>query len=345
MLNLSPCVELIGIGGRGKRWTRRGCEAAVARRVASGTVATVWRDASPGLHLQLVRQGEKVYGAIMDPRGDSIYKFDAMPELGNGPARLGKNQGAYFGESIDIESVLNDDLEAARIHGWEVESLVPEAKLPVLAFTRRAQESRKKLYFSTGIHGDEPAGPLAIRQLLKENHWPPDVDLWVMPCLNPEGFILRQRTNGEGIDLNRDYRGQRSHTVRAHIRWLEHQPRFDVAVCLHEDWEAHGFYLYELNPDREPSLAERMISAVSKCCPIDISSTIDGWSAAGGIIRPKIEPADRPEWPEALHLVTHRTRHSYTLEAPSDFGLSIRIKASVTAIQELLSSQQIDDKE
>jgi hypothetical protein len=274
--------------------------------------------------------------------GGTTAGTDATDGTANGPARLGRNLGAYHGEPIDIESVLREDLEAARRRGWTVESLLPDARLPLYAFSRRSQQPRQQLYFSTGIHGDEPAGPLAIRQLLQDNLWPADTDLWVMPCLNPEGFVLRRRTDGAGIDLNRDYRAPRSHAVRAHVRWLERQPRFDFAVCLHEDWEAHGFYLYELNPDRQPSLAEQVISAVSTRFPIDTSTTIDGWPANGGIIRPQFEPADRPEWPEAVHLVVNRTRHSYTLEAPSDFELSLRVKASVIAVQALLLSRPVE---
>ena len=274
----------------------------------------------------------------MSFRGGSTAQTEATHGRAHPPAPLGRNQGAYRGESIDIEAVLRDDLEAAHRYGWTVESLLPDAPVPVYAFTRRSAQGRRRLYLSTGIHGDEPAGPLALRQLLQEDSWPRDLDLWVMPCLNPEGFILRRRTNGEGVDLNRDYREPRSRTVRAHIRWLERQPRFNFAVCLHEDWEAQGFYLYELNPDHQPSLAERVIPAVSAYCPIDRSTTIDGWPANGGIIRPQVEPADRPQWPEPIHLVVHRTRHSYTLEAPSDFELSIRVAALVAAVRALLLS-------
>jgi hypothetical protein len=258
------------------------------------------------------------------------------------PARLGRNHGGYHGEGIDIVSVLRDDLDAARQHGWSVSTLVPDLRAPVYAFTRVTGRAPRRLYLSTGIHGDEPAGPMAIRRLLQENLWPHDADLWVMPCLNPEGFVLRRRTNGEGVDLNRDYRHLRSRTVHAHVQWLRSQPQFDFAVCLHEDWEAHGFYLYELNPDHQPTLADRAIAAVAHDCPIDRSTTIDGWPADGGIIRPQVNPADRPEWPEAIHLIEHHTRHSYTLEAPSDFELNVRIRALVAGVRALLLSPRGD---
>ncbi len=268
--------------------------------------------------------------------GDATSRSEGIRQSGRALSRSGKNQGAYHGEPIDIAGVLRDDMEAAVAHGWSIESLLPNKHPPLVAFSRRSSGARRGIYFSTGIHGDEPAGPLAIRQFLREDRWPADADLWVMPCLNPEGFVLRRRTNGEGIDLNRDYRQPRSAAIQAHVRWLGQQPRFDFAVCLHEDWEAQGFYLYELNPDRQPSLAESVIEAVSAVCPIDRSNTIDGWPAYDGIIRPQIEPKDRPEWPEAIHLVVHRTRHSYTFEAPSDFDLPVRVRALATAVQALV---------
>jgi hypothetical protein len=44
----------------------------------------------------------------------------------------------------------------------------------------------------------------------------------------------------------------------------------------------------------------------------------------------------RPQWPEAFWLLTHKTRHSYTLEAPSDFPLETRVNALVTAVRVIL---------
>jgi hypothetical protein len=142
---------------------------------------------------------------------------------------------------------------------------------------------------------------------------------------------LNRRENEQGFDLNRDYRHRETVRVRAHVKWLERQPAFDVCLCLHEDWESHGFYLYDVNPDGLPSRAEEMIAAVQEVCPIDLSPQIEGREAHGGIIRPHIDPVVRVQWPEAFYLIQHKTRLSYTIEAPSDFPLAMRVAALVTA--------------
>ena len=168
--------------------------------------------------------------------------------------------------------------------------------------------------------------------MLQENRWPAHADVWLLPCLNPTGFPLNRRENANGVDLNRDYRHLQTGEIRAHVAWLEKQPQFDLTLCLHEDWEAHGFYVYELNPDHRPSLAEKIIAEVAKVCPVDPSEVIEGRPAQGGIIRPDLDPAKRPQWPEAFYLIMNKTRQSYTLEAPSDFPLSMRVAALVAAV-------------
>ena len=256
--------------------------------------------------------------------------------------RLGRNSGGYFGETIDLPAVLRDCERAAREHGWRTEEMPASPGLRLFAFVRpavspHAPSSVRRIYLSTGIHGDEPAGPLAARQLLHDNAWPAPAELRLVPCLNPAGFARNQRGNAAGLDLNRDYRHGRSAEVRAHLAWLEQQPPFDLCLCLHEDWEANGFYVYELNPDGRPSLAERMVAAVARVCPIDLAEMIEGRPARGGIIRPTITPSERPEWPEAFYLIAHRTRLSYTLEAPSDFPLPVRVAALVAGVKAALA--------
>jgi len=255
--------------------------------------------------------------------------------------RLGKNVGRYLGDTIDIEKTLRDIETAARDHGWASETFFESNDLKLFALTRSALSSPStrntqhatRVYISTGIHGDEPAGPTAALRLLQENQWPDNVNLWFCPCLNPAGFAANTRENARGIDLNREYLNPIAEEIKAHIAWLERQPNFDLCLVLHEDWESHGFYLYEQNPDGRTSLAEPMIEAISKVCPIDPNELIEDRSAKNGIIRPSLDPKLRLKWPEAFYLVTHKTRMSYTLEAPSDYPLSTRVNALVTAVR------------
>jgi predicted deacylase len=254
--------------------------------------------------------------------------------------KLGKNHGGYHGETIDIRTVLRDIEIAAQQHGWTAETFGQQGEFNLLALHRTCcdEAKRRRIYLSTGIHGDEPAGPLAALRLFHENRWPENADLRFCPCLNPMGFVLNRRENDKGIDLNRQYRHLEAAETRAHIAWLERQPQFDLCLCLHEDWESRGFYVYELNPENRPSLAETMIGRIAEVCPIDPSEIIEDRPARGGIIRPNLDPATRPQWAEAFFLIVNKTRLSYTLEAPSDLPLTIRVNALVAGVNAALAT-------
>jgi len=144
---------------------------------------------------------------------------------------------------------------------------------------------------------------------------------------HPDGLSRGTRENAGGLDLNRDYRHLNSPEVRAHVGWLRRQPNFDLAVCVHEDWESKGFYLYELNPDKRPSLAEALTAAAARVCPIDMSPEIEGREAKAGIIRPLFDPPSREKWPESIYLQVNHTRLSYTIETPSSLPLETRVEA------------------
>jgi hypothetical protein len=265
--------------------------------------------------------------------------------------RLGKNVGRYLGDTIDIQQILRDIEIAAKEHGWKSEVFFETQDLRLFGLTRATvggqtrnakpqvpssklqTPNSKRIYLSAGIHGDEPAGPVAALKLIRENKWPENLDLWFCPCLNPLGFALNSRENSRGIDLNREYLKPVAEEIAAHIAWLERQPNFDLCLLLHEDWESHGFYLYEQNPDNRKSLAEPMIEAVSKVCPIDPNELIEGRPAQNGIIRPNIDLKSRPQWAEAFYLITYKTQQSYTLEAPSDYPLSTRVDGLAAAVR------------
>jgi protein MpaA len=247
--------------------------------------------------------------------------------------RLRINNGQYLGERIDIDDVLRQIESLARKTDWEAIPITVSDGESLPAYQRIRPHARRNVYISTGIHGDEPAGPLAALELFRRANWPDDVNVWLVPCLNRHGFAFNCRGDCTGIDLNRDYRAFKSPVVRAHARWLDARPSFAASLLLHEDWESHGFYLYELNPDRRPSIAEAVIEAVQSVCPIDLSAEIEGRPAEGGIICANPDLQKRPDWPEAFYLIHNKTRLSYTLEAPSDFSMSTRVNALVTATE------------
>jgi protein MpaA len=253
--------------------------------------------------------------------------------------RLGRNVNRYCGETIDIQQTLRSIESAAQKHGWHSETFFETHDLRLLALHRLAKTApARRVYLSAGIHGDEPAGPLAALRLLDENRWPENLDVSFCPCLNPLGFARNCRENAKGIDLNREYLKPVAEEIAAHIAWLQRHPGFDLCLLLHEDWESHGFYVYEQNPDHHPSLAEPMVDAIARVCPIDRSDVIEGRPAQGGIIRPSLDLKTRPQWPEAFFLISYKTRLSYTMEAPSDFALGTRVDALVTGVNAALSA-------
>ena len=248
----------------------------------------------------------------------------------------GLNDGCYRGDRIDIESVLADCLAAAEAHGWNTHWLETEDDLRLLTLHRAPENIRRRVYLSSGIHGDEPAAPLAMLRLLQANTWPEDTELWLCPCLNPTGFPRNTRESAAGNDLNRDYKHLRTPEIAAHVAWLNTLPDFDFTIQLHEDWEAQGFYFYELKMDGTITEPRRVLEAVESVCPIDHSPEIDGRKNDRGLIVPELDPRLRELWPEAFWLVMNKTQLSYTCEAPSDFQIQVRTEALVRAVRSLL---------
>jgi hypothetical protein len=222
---------------------------------------------------------------------------------------------------------------AGRAAGFRVEQYGEIDGFPLIALTKRAPGNRPRIYLSAGMHGDEPAPPLTLLALLETGFFDDRATWFICPVLNPTGLVRGTRENASGLDLNRDFLDVRATETRAHIGWLQRQPPFHLTLCIHEDWESTGYYLYELNPHQRPSLADPILDAVRECCPIDEAPVIDGrTTAAKGIIRPVDDPLLRETWPEAIYLRAHHTTISYTLESPSAFPLEHRIKAHRVAI-------------
>lgn len=228
---------------------------------------------------------------------------------------------------------------AARQAGFAGEQFGEIAGHALRAYTKPSAPDAPAVYLSAGIHGDEPAPPWALFDLVEQGVFDSRAAWHVCPLLNPSGFTQRTRENFQGIDLNRDYQQPQTAEIRAHVAWLQRQPRFTASFCLHEDYEAQGFYLYELNPDNRPTLADAVLRAVQPLGPIETSAVIDGRPAdAPGIIRPHSDPLLRENWPEAIYLRHHHTTLSYTFETASLRPLPERIATQIAAVRAALDS-------
>lgn len=152
------------------------------------------------------------------------------------------------------------------------------------------------VYLSAGMHGDEPAGPLAMIRLLEDGLLENGRRFVLCPALNPTGLALGTRESACGRDLNRDYLLRHSDEVRAHAAWLESRPVPELFLSLHEDWEARGFYFYEINlGEDQPDRARRILDAVGPWFGPDAGHEIDGHAPRGpGWIYHEAE-ADVPE--------------------------------------------------
>lgn len=247
--------------------------------------------------------------------------------------KLNTNTDCYCGETIDIDCVLNDCIEVAAQYGWIVEKIFVPNEKELIVLKREYEAPQRRIYISAGIHGDEPAGPLAVLELLKQNVWPENINFHILPCLNPHGFKNNTRENEDCIDLNRDYYHCNAPEICAHVEWLDKSPDYDLTLCLHEDWDAKGFYLYEAMHPKHASIANQILDGVRPTFPIDDSEEIDGYPAVNGIMGVPSDLHTLKHWPESMYLFEKKKLLNYTLETASDFPLQCRVKAMCAAVK------------
>lgn len=246
--------------------------------------------------------------------------------LGYGGARI--DIDAYYDRIRDIENAENQ---------WKVEykpSSSDHYSIPLI--TNRSPEHKfsNPIYLSSGIHGDEPAGPLALLGLLEKNFFLPSVLWTIFPILNPTGILSNSRTNINGQDLNRDYHPNNQSPqieVSEHLKYLKSCSHLDFSIMIHEDWEAQGFYLYQLHKGNPKRYGHELVSHLKagrgQGYPIDQNSLIDGREANMGVIDVCLsDHMDRPDWPESFFISNSLSDLCYTLESPSDLDLKSRVE-------------------
>jgi len=91
-----------------------------------------------------------------------------------------------------------------------VEGKTAQGRNVWLVHARGSANPTFRVLFYAQQHGDEVSGKDALLYLVRDiarepKTLPPEVDLWVMPMMNPDGAEAGTRRNSSGADLNRDH--------------------------------------------------------------------------------------------------------------------------------------------
>jgi protein MpaA len=197
--------------------------------------------------------------------------------------------------------------------------------------SRRKKTDAPSIYLSAGIHGDEAAATEGLVEWAQANTGAlRTLNALIFPCLNPWGLVNNSRRDPDGRDLNRSFHTSAVPQIAAQMKWLT-GCAFDLALNLHEDYDALGLYIYELQRIK-PYWGEILLEAAAEHIPLDSRQKIEGRSARGGIVRRAITPDLMPEWPEAFVLYFQNAARIFTIETPSEFHLDDRVDAQFKVI-------------
>ena len=206
------------------------------------------------------------------------------------------------------------------------------------------------VYISAGMHGDEPAGMWALASLVRDGLLDPRFSYRLWPCYNPTGFAAGTRSNAEGFDVNRSF-GRGGTTAEAKAILTANRDRaFALAIDLHEDHEADGFYLYESGGSNRPSRYAAPVTAALTAAGFPLQdlrpdfevgppgSEVAQTRSAGAIVvdAPRETPFFGREIPLGLVLVRRATPCARTFESPRSRSREDRVAMHRVAVVEAL---------
>lgn len=226
----------------------------------------------------------------------------------------------------------------AREAGCKVSVLCEVEGLPVIAIESvAAREGAPAAYLSSGVHGDEPGAAWGLLAWAEKHVGELKRGAFLIaPCLNPVGITLNTRADHRGIDINRRFHDAEDVICGPWQRWIAGKAmRF--GLCLHEDYDAQGIYLYELNHARQ-TVGHGIIDRCSRLIAPDPRKNIDGQRAKNGVIRRRTLPTHLPGMPEAIELHVRGCPVTLTFETPSEFDLDARVRVQVKFIESALEA-------
>ena len=212
----------------------------------------------------------------------------------------------------------------------------------------RPERYRLKVLITAGMHGDEPAGVLALyKYLLSISLRELNIEVSAFPCINPVGLLRNSRLNSGHFDLNRhiDPRSIAPEARAVTSRLISLGQSFDAAFDLHEDnpavpcdfspesAQADAFYLYESNFNpRSTPIGNAIVRAVAaKGIEVSSQRSIYGERALSGVVERGIERTQFKDLER--YLTMNFTDRVITSETLTTSSLEERISTQVTVLE------------
>ncbi len=193
-----------------------------------------------------------------------------------------------------------------------------------------------RLGLFAGLHGDEPAGCVALVQFLAgivaEPTRAAGYELLVYPVVNPTGYEDGTRCNRRGRDLNREFW---RNSAEPEIQILENELRrsaFAGVITLHADDTCEGHYGYSHGRALDDALLRPALLAAEAVLPRDRRAVIDGFNAREGVINDcfhGILSAPPDQDPRPFNLI---------FETPAHVALDVQVRANVAALDAIVSA-------
>jgi len=193
-----------------------------------------------------------------------------------------------------------------------------------------------RLGLFAGIHGDEPAGCIALvefaRQCLEQPRQLAGYELYIYPVVNPVGYERGMRLNHAGKDLNREFWRDSSEAEVCIIERELRAHRFAGIITLHADDTCEGVYGYAHGRTLNEALLVPALAAAKKHLYVDERAVIDGFPARVGLICdcfPGVLSAPPEQRPRPFDLI---------FETPAHAALDLQVAATVAALDSILAS-------
>jgi predicted deacylase len=191
-----------------------------------------------------------------------------------------------------------------------------------------------KLAIFAGIHGDEPAGVLAVIDFLRFIEENPLLarayHLYIYPLCNPTGYEDGTRESRSGKDLNREFWHGSPEPEVALIEQELIRHNFNGIIALHSDDTSDGLYGFVRGATLTEHLLKPALAAAEAALPVNQAAIIDGFHAVNGIIHTAYNgiltapPGTRPAPIEII------------LESPHHAPQHLQRKAFVLAVTEII---------